>query len=56
LAEVEVFMQTQEYVIERLGRTRIGAALRELWSYRAITIAFAERNGLAPSAASAERG
>lgn len=35
---------TQEFVIERGGRARVGAALRELLGYRGITIAFAERN------------
>jgi homopolymeric O-antigen transport system permease protein len=37
-------MQTQEFVIERDGSVRLAAALRELWIYRAIIVAFAERN------------
>jgi lipopolysaccharide transport system permease protein len=37
-------MQTQEFVIERGGRVRLGSSLRELWTYRAIIVAFAERN------------
>jgi lipopolysaccharide transport system permease protein len=37
-------MQAQEFVIERGGRVRLGAALRELSHYRGITVAFAERN------------
>ena len=37
-------MSTDEFVIERRGRIRSGAALRELWTYRAIIVAFAERN------------
>jgi lipopolysaccharide transport system permease protein len=37
-------MQVQEFVIERGGRVRIGAALRELLGYGGITLAFAERN------------
>ena len=36
-------MQT-EFVIERGGRVRLLAAFRELWTYRAIILAFAERN------------
>jgi homopolymeric O-antigen transport system permease protein len=36
-------MQT-EFVIERGGSVRVTAALRELWTYRAIIVAFAERN------------
>jgi lipopolysaccharide transport system permease protein len=34
----------KEFVIERGGRVRLATALRELWTYRAIIIAFAERN------------
>ena len=37
-------MQTQEFVIERGGRVRLATAFRELWTYREIIIAFAERN------------
>ena len=37
-------MSTDEFVIERGGRIRSGSALRELWTYRAIILAFAERN------------
>jgi hypothetical protein len=37
-------MQTQEFVIERGGSVRLGTSLRELWTYRAIIVAFAERN------------
>jgi len=36
-------MQT-EFVIERGGRVRLLETFRELWSYRGITLAFAERN------------
>jgi lipopolysaccharide transport system permease protein len=39
-----VATQVEDFLIERGGRVRLGAALRELWTYRAITIAFAERN------------
>jgi homopolymeric O-antigen transport system permease protein len=35
---------TQEFMIERGGRVRVGAGLRELWAHRGITVAFAERN------------
>ena len=37
-------MQTQEYVIERGASVRLASALRELWTYRAIILAFSERN------------
>jgi hypothetical protein len=37
-------MQTHEFVIERGGSVRLAAALRELWTYRAIIVAFAERD------------
>jgi homopolymeric O-antigen transport system permease protein len=37
-------MQTQEFVVERGGSVRLAAALRELWAYRAIIVAFTERN------------
>ena len=37
-------MQAQEFEIERGGRMRIGAGLRELAAHRGITVAFAERN------------
>jgi homopolymeric O-antigen transport system permease protein len=39
-----VRMQAQEFMIERGGRVRVGAGLRELWAHRGITVAFAERN------------
>jgi lipopolysaccharide transport system permease protein len=35
---------TTEFVIERGGSVRLATAMRELWSYRAIVVAFAERN------------
>ncbi len=34
----------REFVIERGGGVRLATALRELWTYRAIIVAFAERN------------
>ena len=37
-------MDTQEFVIEWGGRGRLLPALGELWAYRSITAAFAERN------------
>ena len=37
-------MSTDEFLIERRGRIRSGPALRELWTYRAIILAFAERS------------
>jgi lipopolysaccharide transport system permease protein len=39
-----VAAQTREFVIERGGHVRLGSAIRELWAYRAIVVAFAERN------------
>jgi homopolymeric O-antigen transport system permease protein len=37
-------VQVREFVIERGGRVRVSAALRELLRYQGITVAFAERN------------